>query len=68
MHLNKLGHKFIERRNGSMFRTVVYYICENCKISVYMWNNCLYSDENSLINFGKLTITCDEMIIKNIIE
>lgn len=52
---NYLGHKF----KNMMLKG--YYICNKCKIIIY-WNESVY------VRGQYWNLTCEEMIIKNIIE
>lgn len=61
--INKLGHELI-LRNKSIFEDVYY--CQKCKIKVITYPKQSYNIY--FYNLIELNITCDEMIIKNIIE
>ena len=67
MNKNYLGHLFLEI-DGVDFS----YKCEKCKILI--WNSSIGNDDYWLLGDdlyhirNKLKLTCDEYIIKNIIE
>jgi membrane-bound inhibitor of C-type lysozyme len=65
---NYLGHKF--KRSEKYNKMYEDYICEKCDIEVAYANNRIISLNAKIVNhkFPALNLTCEEIIIKNIIE
>ena len=71
---NHLGHKFIAKNEDTPFDNIYGYefICLKCYVSTVYWDhneyygNNLYFLRNS--SPPEMIISCDEQIIKNIIE
>ncbi len=70
MNLNYLGHNFIEYKKGEV--AVSAYICNNCKIIAIKWGNIVkiskLNNPDKNMPHIELTLTCNEVIIKQIIE
>lgn len=64
LEINYLGHLLKEIENVRFS-----YICKNCGIKVWIKTNDYLLLDNDLYHIGKkIKLTCDEVIIKNIIE
>jgi len=63
---NYLTHKFVLEIKGNAY---CMYICEKCNCKVYsMYNSNEIYDYSALYPGIKFTLTCDEYMIKSIIE
>jgi hypothetical protein len=82
--INYLGHKFVNHALPTNDITYdlrfKYYQCIDCEVIVYDFSGCIDYIRGHILNISKvnksknldlgkeLLYTCDEMIIKNIIE
>lgn len=66
--MNILGHKFRFIQNGNDGNDVVQFICDKCKVDVDKWSSGEIKIWHNKIRGYSDLISCDEIIIKNIIE
>lgn len=67
MNKNYLGHSFILKE--TRYKNYYKYICERCNVAIYYESPGHYDlDEDEGEVFEQLELTCEEIIIKNIIE
>lgn len=64
--LQILGHNLILEEDAGIFSNKLYF-CSICDICIYTLGTELIELSSSSIR-KRLTITCDEMIVKNILE
>jgi len=76
--MNTLGHKFFKEVNNCPIESDSieicnesnYYICKTCNLNVFIFKASVYNPISiySADGYGKITITCNEMIIKKLLE